>query len=419
MTSNAAATYSILITAVKALGALVVLKILALYYGPEGIGVVSNTFSAVAVVSVISIFGSGGGITKLIASAVGAHQIIRVVRISLSLVLISSASLVLIALLFKDRISNMLYNTTEYGHLIVMLSIAALPMGLTALGLAILGGMRRLDLIFICQIFGFIVGSLISFWLISSYGFSGAVMAIFTLPSIPVLVVVYLARHQFKLIPLLFSYHGRDRILLSTILGYSLISVATIFAQNGAHVFYRSEILNVAGHFELGLWQAMIRLSEGYSQVFIVFLMSYLLPTIAAARSKGDILRIVNDAILKVFVSIVCFFTVIYWLRGYIIDFALSNAFSSVSDFFYIQLLSDFFRMMSYVPGVILLATGRIRWAIFLELVQGVIIVYFGNLFIEKLGLAGSFYAYLAAYIFYFFVIYSAYIGWAIKRNAS
>jgi polysaccharide transporter, PST family len=117
-----------------------------------------------------------------------------------------------------------------------------------------------------------------------------------------------------------------------------------------------------------GLWQAVVRTSELYTQVFTALLGVVYYPGIATViGQKEELNRVLKQAVLHWLPLILLGLIGVYLSRFQVLFFLFDQDFLAGAMFFKWQLTGDFFIMLSYFYAYVLLGKARIRLFICLQ----------------------------------------------------
>lgn len=205
---------------------------------------------------------------------------------------------------------------------------------------------------------------------------------------------------------------GRPRLVTKDLrfwIRFSFLSLITVIGMPSVLVGLRNELANFSGWEVVGIWQAMVRLSDAYMQFGLLFLTAFYFPRLAAkptiAESKTLVLRYMR-IVLPVMV-LVC--GAIYMLRIDIVLLLFSNDFIGVAELFVPQLIGDTFRITSYLMTYAFLATGHYKLSMVAELIQAALLWFLAKHYGLIYGAIGMAWSYAAAYVLYFTLVVLTY----------
>jgi O-antigen/teichoic acid export membrane protein len=162
---------------------------------------------------------------------------------------------------------------------------------------------------------------------------------------------------------------------------YSLMALSVVLFGKTVDFFVRQFAVDEFGLEATGLWQAVVRTSDLYTQIFTALLGIVYFPKVAAiihqkAATRNLIKQTISVWLPLIMLGLAC----IYVARHQILYLLFDKQFLSGAVYFQWQLLGDFFIMISYFFAYVLLGKARIRLFILLQAISAglyVIAVFF------------------------------------------
>ncbi len=131
------------------------------------------------------------------------------------------------------------------------------------------------------------------------------------------------------------------------------------------------------GFHQTGLWQSVVRLSDGYMMVFINTVGVVYYPQIASMIFDTEQLRNYLQGVLKVIVPVTAVGLIfIYFLRSSLLSVLYTSEFIPAGELMPYQLIGDFFCILSYLQSYVISAQARTRT--FIALQAGSAVIYIG-----------------------------------------
>lgn len=363
---------------------LVIVKMIAVWLGPAGMGILGQFMSLTTMISVFA----GGGISTGIAKYVAEYQntprqMLRFIGAAFVYGLGFSAFFFVVSMVAAQPVSRILFGDTRYAWLFPCLGIAQLLCFTGAAVISIVNGQRRTDLYAKITITSYLGTLPIAYLLISNFGIDGAALALLLAISctgFSALWFVYRSRLT-RLIRLTIKIAEAKLLMRFTVM---LLASATFFPI--AEIAIRTHITDLLGQEAAGLWQAMSRFSGAYLGFFTVFLATNYMPRLSSLNDKKYIVREVISQLFWISFAFIVFASIIYPLRDWVIRLLFSGAFDGISVLFGWQLLGDFFRLSAYVIGFLGVAKAAVKLYIGAELVQAVLYVALSFVALENGG---------------------------------
>ena len=275
-------------TLVKIGAGLLVVKLLAVSFGPAGVGQAGNFRQLVTVLGVLAGAGIFNGVTKLVAQH---HddplRLKQVVGTSSSMVLGFSTLLALVFLLAAAPISQALFGHSHYQNLVRLVALVQMGIAWANYLLALMKGFRDAA----GNAFSLIAGSLIGVAAYyACYYFGGYQGALLGLALVPALVVVPAAIMLWRrgAIPLNALRPRWDNGLAGQLSKFTLMALITSVTLPVAYVMMRNLLAAHYGWEAVGIWQGVSSISDAYLQFITASFSVYLLPTLSRLSAKTD-----------------------------------------------------------------------------------------------------------------------------------
>ena len=355
-------------TLVKIGAGLLVGKLLAVSFGPAGLGLAANFRQLITVLGVLAGAGIFNGVTKYVAQYHdNPQQLRRVVGTSSAMVLGFSTLMALVFVLAAAPISQGLFGNTDYQGLVRLVALVQMGIAWGNLLLALMKGFRDAA----GNALSLIVGSLIGvFAYYVSYRLGGYEGALLGLALIPALVVIPAVIMLIKrgAIPLSYLKPSWDNGLAGQLSKFTLMALITSVTLPVAYIMMRKLLAAQYSWDEVGIWQGVSSISAASFTVWL--------------------------------------------LRDFAIWLLLSNKFTAMRDLFAWQLVGDVLKVGAYVFGYLVIAKASLRFYILAEVSQFTLLMVFAHWLIPAHGALGAAQAYMATYIVYFSLCCGVFLLW-------
>jgi len=272
------------------------------------------------------------------------------------------------------------------------------------LAFAIMNGFSKYKYLIIFNIFGQILGAIITILLIWKNRIDGALTAVAIAESIIFLITLVGIINRQNLAPLIkaskFSFKLTKK--LSSYSGMALFSAIILPL---VALFIRNYIIDNVGVESAGHWEAMNRISNYYLMFVSTLLSLYILPRF----SEIDTIKDFRKEVFSFYKTIIPIFglglIIIYFLRHFIVLIVLTEEFQPVEDLFFWQLLGDFIKVLSVVIAYQFLAK-RMFWHYIITEAFSVTTLYFTSQYlIDEFGVVGANMAHFVTYVLYYGII--------------
>lgn len=358
---------------------LFLIKVIALYLGPEGLGRLGHLISLVAFLAIIS----GGGIQDGIVKYVSEYKqkpvyLIRFINTSASYSLIISLFLLVIFSVFSREMALFLFSDKSLYWTVIAVGFFQVLMAFNKLVSSVANGFKDTKVFAISQVFGNLLAIPLIWWLVYAYGLVGGIFAIF----ISFLVTFFPLLYFYKK-----SFAWRFRKLrvgrrksYDKLYGFSLMALVSAVTFPLVETYIRQMMISTSGYDQAGVWQAAIKISSVYIGFFGLFLAYYFVPSVSPIKCVETI----KNLVVKYMIVIGGLFGVgalfFYAGRSFFIPLLLSDEFLILSDVIHFQLVGDLFKVIAFVIGFVFVAKAFIWVYVVIEILQGVLLITFTSL---------------------------------------
>ncbi len=385
----------------KILTGLVLIKVIAVYLGPKGLGQLGHLFSVVAILNLLA----GGGIVNGVIKYVSEYrtkpkQLLEFISAAASYSTFVSVLIFVGVIIFSKPLSRLIFNSSDYQWYFVFLAIVQVCFAFTKLVTGVANGLKSTQVFAWIQLGGNIITIPVIWYLVAYHGLKGSVISValvFALLALPALYAFFKS-----------SFWGRVKIsfnqkkYFSKLSGFSLMLLASAMTFPVVEVIIRQMIIDGSGYNDAGVWQATIKLSAAYVGFFGLFLAYYFLPQISPEENKQIIGSVTKRYILFIAVIYVCGALVFWFGRAFFIPLVLSDEFESLNQIIHLQLIGDFLKILSYVIGFVFVAKAFTWLYIGAEVLQNTLLLSLSYWFYHiDAVLESIFIAYIVTYGIY------------------
>lgn len=388
-------------TVVKLITGLIRTKIVALLLGPGGIALISQMNNTIDLFSRISNGGITTGVTKYIAEFRSSKDEFRnILSNSLKIILIFSTLTGFVLIVFSGYLARIILTDISYKSIFVIYGILIILFSLNRLLLAIINGNKDFTSFIKINIISNIVILIYSIGLIYYFGIYGALLSMVTSQSIIIGITVFVIfkKPWFKKKNFKGNFNSG---ILKKLSGFSLLTVFTFFLGPIATITIRSYIIKDISIDAAGYWSGVTRISGLVLMVVSQALTIYLIPRFSELTSKLKIRKEIINTYKLVIPLLLVSFTAIYFLRDFIINILFSSEFKPMGELFLFQFIGDFFRIVSWIISIQLIAKAMIKLTIITEVSFNLIYLGLSIYCIKTFGLIGVVYAWSINYFLY------------------
>lgn len=389
------------------------LKLVAVYLGVEGMGQLGNFMSAVLFLSLLAGGGIQNGVIKYVAEyKARPRDLLRFLADARYYSLVFCSVIVLIAIVFQAPLARFLMGDEKFQWLIVVMGLAQFGFAFSNLVNGTANGLHKTKVYASIQIIGNSITLPIAWWLTRQYGLAGAALAMLTFYLSYTLPALYFYARS-RLRPTI-RWRTFEWPRMRKLCSFTLMAIVGALSVPVVEIVVRQSLTDSVGLEAAGLWQASIKLSSAYMGFFVVFLAAYFMPIVSAEQDRQRVANTVRKFMLLVMGLFFVGASVLYLMRGFFIPLLLSQEFSGLTSYIQYQLIGDFLRISTYVIGFVVVAKAATRLYVMVEIGQGLLFCSLSVLALHQgWGLQGVFIAHVVMNVIYFlssvtgFYIYS------------
>ncbi len=392
--------------AVKIAALLGINKILAVYVGPEGYAVLGQFQNILSMLISVGSLGLSVGITKYTAQYFNQDKELNSVWTTAAICTgASSLSLVMIISFYSYEISYYLIRDQSYSWIIITTCIFLPFLTFNTILLAIFNGKKMVK----SYVGGGVLNSFLSFIFVyigvSQFGgLNGALIALVLGQAFSFFGVIFFTRNQRIIKRISFVYF--DWKVAKNLAKYTVMAATTLILGPLIQIIVRNDVIEVLGLDSAGYWEAITRLGTVMILAVSTAISVYYLPRISELIDKKLLKREIID-IYKLFTPIILAGTVLlYFFRNELIVLIFSKDFLPIQELFKIQLVGDFFRIISWPLSFYLIAKAMTKSFIAIEVFFSLVYIIFAQRSIEEFGLIGLSITYTVNNIFYFIALF-------------
>ncbi|WP_369431849.1 O-antigen translocase [Pseudomonas lurida] len=388
-------------TFARLLSGFLVMKLVAVLAGPEGVAQLGQFMSLTALLVVFAGGGIGAGVVKYIAQFGDDQDAInKLVSSALSFTVISSLLMCVAVLLFSGPISIWLLGDLQYQSLIVVLAIAQIFVALHNLVIAIINGMMDVKRLALVHVLGAVIGVILPSVLGYYFKLYGVLLA-FILAQGSLLIVSFICFFRSKYFSWDYLRAKIDKPIFIKLSRFSLMTLTSALLAPVVQIIVRNMLAERFSWEQVGYWQAVTKVSEAYLLFISMAISVYYLPKLSSITDKKKFkLEIARGyAVLMPIVIASAFF--VYFLRDFITWLLFSHEFKSALYLYLPQLIGDVIKIASFVLSYIMLAKAMTKIFFLSELFFSSLYVLLTWWLTSVFGLIGAMYAFVLNYSLY------------------
>jgi polysaccharide transporter, PST family len=387
--------------ATRILTAVLLNKVVAVYVGPAGYGVIGQFQNLVGIVSTLASGGVNTGVTRYTAEYSGQAERQRSVwRTASSLGLIGAGSCALVLVLARQPLASWALGNADYADVPVWLAASLVFLVMNGLMLAILTGCKAVRSLVFANIAGSLISASLAATLVSTRGLHGALVAIATSQAIAC-GVTWLVFSKARVAAVCDLFGRIEPGMVKRLGAYALMALTSALAIPLAQLFIRDQIALDLGWAGAGLWQALWKISELHLMLLTTTLSVYLLPRFAEIQNGDELVRELRASYRFVLPLSLATCLAIYALRTPLVKGLLTAEFLPLVGVLGLQLVGDWLKINSWVMAYTMVSHSMTRIFILTEVCFALLLAFSTVLMARHFGLLGTAAAYALTYAAY------------------
>ena len=384
-------------------------KVLAILLGASGVGIAGLYQSTVDIIKSATGLGIGYSAVRNIAADVASgdeKKISTTAAVLKRWVWATGLLGMIVSIVFSRQLSQMAFGNTSHSDGIRLLSLTLLLAAISSGQLALLQGFRRIGDIAKANVFSSLIGLISAIFIYYYLGVKGIVPALLVSYILSLFLSWFYAR-KIKIkkadINLLQVFDkGKTMVKLGVFLSI------TTFASRAVMYIVRSFIMMEGGVDSVGYFVAAWTISSMYISAIFGAMGSDFFPRLSSIQHGPDaVTTLVNE---QTEVALLITAPIIIGMVSFIdlvVTIFYTKDFGTTADILDWQLMGDFFKVLAWPMGFIMLAKGKGKLFIVTELSWNLfflagVYVGWGFFDIQVTGIA-----FLASYVLYVFVVYA------------
>ncbi|MEO6723436.1 MAG: O-antigen translocase [Ferruginibacter sp.] len=402
---------------VKIITSIILSKVIAEKLGPQGLGLIGQLSSFVSIMLLFATGGYQNGIITFTAINHARGDVASFIRPALKLTLIISAVCGILLFIFANAFSQLVFKSGDYTYPFYCLGFTIILYSLNTFFNGFLNGIsdfRTFNLLNITNsLFSLLVTVVMVYWL----GIKGALLAVVLSQTLTSLATF---RFMLKFWDVFGGFYKTiiTRTLVKQLQPYLKMTIFSLVLLPVSQILIRNILLHYEGSFQMGIWEALNRISGMYLMVVFNIMLVYYLPKLSVMDKKEEILNEFKKGILFFGSVIIGIGLSVFFLRYIVIRLFLSASFEPVAHLLLPQLAGDFFRVLYYLFAYFAISKSLTSYYIVTEIFLFSLYIVLAFLAVPVFGINGAVYAY-GIMNFVAFMIHALFIGKMYFGNAN
>jgi len=397
--------YTSISTGITFLTGFIVIKVVAVKIGPEGIALVGQYQNTTAILAMLSTAAISGGVVKYLAEfRDNKVQSEKIISTAFVIAFCSSIILSAIIMALSFPLSKVVFKTPDYWLVYFFYGLCLTAVAFNALFLAMLNGLKEIKKFTILNI----STSLIALCCTITGAYFWGLMGVLLAGTCSAVIIFLINIFIFKKLGIKWGpkFKKFDKRTLKMLSAFSLMTLVSGFVTPAMQILVRDKIIHDFSTTEAGYWQSITRISDYYLGFITSVLAVYYMPRLSEIKEKAELKKeIING--YKIILPVVGIIALLIWLfRGLIIQILFTDAFMPMKPLFLYQLLGDFFKIGSWLLAYLMIAKAMTKTFLITEVGFSISFVILSYYFINNYGIIGATYAFCLNYAIYWVIIW-------------
>ncbi|WMJ74788.1 O-antigen translocase [Cytophagaceae bacterium ABcell3] len=396
--------------AVKSAGSFVINKLVAVFYGPDGITLLAHFQNFLSIFLTLPTDGINRGLIKHLSDKeVNNHRYRSIFWAALLLNLLTFLVIALVVLVFRSYFTELFSAGLSEGFWLMAIFVAILFHLLNYFFLSVLLSAGKLKAYVWINVLSTVIAVGILVPALYS-GATGPVLLAYAFGPPSLFWVAILLSIKVKPVLRLLRDFRPEWKSFKSLWGFVLMAGSVVVFGKTVDFFVRDFVIDRFELFQTGLWQGVAKFSDYYSVAFVTIISTVYYPKVSEIINDKAALSAYVRHVMKVLTPILAVgLLVIYFLREFILELFFDTRFKEGAFLMDYQLLGDFFKMLSYILSFIISAQARTWLFIWSQAASAALYVVLILIATELWGLEGLTIAHairFACYLLFTVVVY-------------
>lgn len=404
-------------TLVKMLTGLVSVKVVATIIGPSGIALLGQLNNFATIVMTMASGGINSGITKYVAEYKDSDDKVKdLLSTALRITVWCSLAVGLCMILLHRFLSTLIMLSPDYGYVFIIFGFTVFLYALNMMLTSVLNGYKEFKKYVSVNIVGSLFGLLFTLGFILTLGLRGALISAVTFQSVMFFVTLWMIR---KLPWVSWGFFKRhiETDILKKYFRYTVMTLVTAATVPVSQMLLRGYVISEISPIEAGWWEGMNRISNMYLMIITSSFSVYYLPRLSEIQNKRELRSEIYKAYKLIIPMLLVGFSIVYFLRFWVIKILFTLDFLPMEQLFIWQLLGDFFKICSWLLAFLMIAKSMTRIFVTTEIIFALTFVALGLLFMHCNGIVGIVQAYVINYMLYMFTMFVLFRNFFYIKN--
>ncbi len=390
----------------KVIASFIVSKVSAIYLGPSGYAVIGNLRNLLQGILGITATGFSSGIVKYVAENKADNKQFRlVVSSAITLSLCFSIILGTLLFIFSNFLGEKVLLGVEWSYIIKSFAFLLPIASLSFLVVYIVNGLQNFKLYTALVTIANALNALVTFILIYFFNLKGALLATFIVPTLSFFSSLVFSDVR-NFLSSVFDYTKNISIhFIKSIGTYVAMATYSAILISISYLLIRNKIISYLDITTAGLWEAMNKISSFYMMFFSSLFTLYLLPKLVENQTNSGYYSIMRSYFKYLIPLTIVMFLILFFLKEVIIKLFLTQEFVSIEQFFHLQLIGDFLKIIAFSLAYQFHAKKMVKFYLISDTILYVTFYVLSLYLINIYTVHGVFYAYVLSIFLYLVVV--------------
>ncbi len=397
--------YTSISTAINFISGFIVVKVVAVKIGPEGIALVGQFQNTTAILSMLATAAITAGVVKYLAEFRGnPEKIQQIITNAFLIVFVSSLLISLFVMSTSGYLSEAAFKTKDFWIVYFLFGLFTMAISFNNLFSAILNGLKEIRKFTIINICSSLIGVSVTVIAAYNFGLEGVLVASTATAVIIFIINIFIFKKLgIKWKP---NFKSLDKKVVKMLSAFSLMAIVSGFVVPSMQILVRERIIVQFSVADAGYWQAVTKISDYYLGFITSVLAVYYMPRLSEIRTKSELRKEIFNG-YKIILPAVGGIAFLIWLfRDLIIHILFTPDFLPMKPLFTFQLLGDFFKIGSWLLAFLMIAKAMTKVYIITEILFSISYVALSYYFMNQYGIIGATYSFCINYGVYWILMW-------------
>lgn len=365
--------FSFASTFIKVITNLILTKFISSKFGSIGLLKLGNYQNFFQIISNVSSGGINNGIVKYSSEFLYRKVALLKMLKSTMIVVLSFTLLTIITLyVYSGEISKIVFHDSSKSYIIRVTAASLIFFSANIIYTSYLNGIGKIKRFTKVNIFQSLLALFLTIVLVKYLNFDGVLLSIPLAQVIIFISISYLLSKEKKFFKIIRSIKYQA-LYTKKLFSYSLMTLTAALVAPATILVARNFIEEKYGLKIAGIWQAAQYISTTHLFLLTTSLSVHFLPTFSRLENS-ELLRLELFKGLKfIWVIISVTSIIIFTFKDLLISLLFSSEFSSLIEFIHLQLISDFFKITSWLFAFLLISKNKVVHFIVFEITTSLV----------------------------------------------